>query len=76
MFKLDENLDPILNTLTGIGLMETVGIAIENFKPFNKLADNLKMNQLKSQKIDQKTANKQRQLFGYLFKDSKYDYQR
>lgn len=49
--KLDENLEPILNSLTGIGLMETVGIAIENFKPFNKLADNLKMNQLKSQKI-------------------------
>ena len=49
--KLDDQLNPLLNTISGAGEVQTLDIAIENFKPFQRLGDKLKIDALKSQRF-------------------------
>jgi hypothetical protein len=46
--KLDEHMQPNLNTLTGEGKLQTANVIINNFTPLVKVADVLKMDQFKS----------------------------
>jgi hypothetical protein len=46
--KLDEHMQPNLNTLTGGGKLQTDNVIINNFTPLVKVADVLKMDQFKS----------------------------
>jgi hypothetical protein len=46
--KLDEHMQPNLNTLTGGGKLQTANVIINNFTPLVKVADVLKMDQFKS----------------------------
>ncbi len=45
--KLDQQMNPVLNTLGGEGKMTTANVVISNFKPLVKLAEELKMDQYK-----------------------------
>jgi hypothetical protein len=44
---LDDKMEPVMNTLNGKGTLSTAGIVVNNFEPINKMADALKMDQLK-----------------------------
>jgi len=44
---MDEKNRPILNTINGKGKLTTSGVSIANFEPLNKIADALKMGDLK-----------------------------
>jgi hypothetical protein len=44
---LDENMEPVLNSLAGGGTLSTGGVVIQNFEPISKMADALKMEQYK-----------------------------
>lgn len=46
--KLDEHMQPNLNTLTGGGKLQTANVIINNFTPLVKVADVLKMDQFKA----------------------------
>ncbi|MEP7263205.1 MAG: AsmA-like C-terminal region-containing protein [Bacteroidota bacterium] len=48
--KLDSKMEPVMNTLNGNGKLQTTNVTITNFTPLVKLADALKMDQLKSVK--------------------------
>lgn len=45
--KLDSKMDPVMNTLNGAGKLQTGNVTLTNFTPLVKLADALKMDQLK-----------------------------
>ncbi len=49
--KLDNNMTPVYNTLSGSGLAILSNVFFQNFEPFNKLASELKVDRLSSQKI-------------------------
>ncbi len=49
--KLDKNMTPQYNTLTGGGITILSNVFFENFEPFNKLAEELKVGRLAKQKI-------------------------
>lgn len=49
--KLDKNMSPVYNTLSGGGLAILSNVFFQNFEPFNKLANELKVDRLSSQKI-------------------------
>jgi hypothetical protein len=44
---LDDKMEPVLNTLNGGGRLSTSGVVVNNFEPINKMAETLKMDQLK-----------------------------
>ena len=44
---LDEHMEPVLNTLTGGGKLQTKNVVVEGFEPINKLADALKQEKYK-----------------------------
>lgn len=48
--KLDSKMEPVMNTLNGNGTLQTTNVTITNFTPLVKLADALKMEQLKAVK--------------------------
>jgi hypothetical protein len=45
---LDNNMEPVINSLKGQGLLNTSAVIIKNFEPLTKLAEQLKMDQLKA----------------------------
>ena len=45
---LDNNMEPVINSLKGQGLLNTSAVVVRNFEPLTKLADQLKMDQLKA----------------------------
>ena len=45
--KLDKNLQPVLSTLTGGGVLSTNNVIISNFPPLVKVAETLKLDQFK-----------------------------
>ena len=49
--KLDEHMDPEMNTLNGNGKLQTGNVSIVNFPPLIKIADALKMDQYKAVSI-------------------------
>lgn len=49
--KLDKNMTPVYNSLSGTGLAILSNVFFSNFEPFNKLASELKVDRLASQKI-------------------------
>ena len=49
--SLGEDMMPILTTLNGEGLVQTFNLFFENFEPFNKLANELKISRLTKQNI-------------------------
>ncbi|HSH67906.1 MAG TPA: AsmA-like C-terminal region-containing protein, partial [Bacteroidia bacterium] len=44
---LDEQMSPVMNTLTGGGKLQTKNVVVEGFEPINKLADALKQEKYK-----------------------------
>lgn len=50
--QLDEKMEPVLNTLTGGGKLNTNKVTLEGFTPVNKVADALKMEKLKKQELN------------------------
>lgn len=62
--KLNEKMEPELNTLTGGGNMQTKSIYIEGFEPLNKLAEKLKISRLSKQTINDVNVS-------YTFKDGR-----
>ncbi|MFT4879416.1 MAG: hypothetical protein ACJAU0_002426 [Flavobacteriales bacterium] len=49
---LDDNMEPIENTITGGGKVQTKSVFIDKFEPLNKLASELKMERLAKQTIE------------------------
>ena len=49
--KLDEHMDPVMNTLNGNGKLQTGNVSIINFPPLIKIAEALKMDQYKAVNI-------------------------
>jgi hypothetical protein len=45
--KLDEKMEPLMNSLAGGGMLSTAGVIVQNFEPISKMADALKMEQYK-----------------------------
>lgn len=46
--EMDQKMEPVYNSLTGGGKLQTSGLTVDNFKPLVRLADMLKMDQFKS----------------------------
>jgi hypothetical protein len=46
--EMDQKMEPVYNSLTGGGKLQTSGLTVDNFKPLVKVADMLKMDQFKS----------------------------
>ncbi|MFM2190898.1 MAG: hypothetical protein RL491_1284, partial [Bacteroidota bacterium] len=46
--EMDQKMEPVYNTMTGGGKLQTSGLTVDNFKPLVKVADILKMDQFKS----------------------------
>ncbi len=46
--EMDQKMEPVYNSLTGGGKLQTSGLKVDNFKPLVKVADMLKMDQFKS----------------------------
>ncbi|MFM7176595.1 MAG: AsmA-like C-terminal region-containing protein, partial [Bacteroidota bacterium] len=46
--EMDQKMEPVYNSLTGGGKLQTSGLTVDNFKPLVKLADMIKMDQFKS----------------------------
>lgn len=44
---LDQKMEPVLNTLTGGGMLKTKSVVVSGFEPLNKLADAVKMEKYK-----------------------------
>lgn len=63
---LDQNMEPIMNTMTGGGKLITKSVVIEGFEPINKLADLLK--QEKYKKLAMTDVN-----VSYEFKDGRVE---
>jgi len=53
---LDSNMEPVLNSLTGDGILNTHNVTIENFKPLVKASEVLKMEQLKIAEVSDVTV--------------------
>jgi hypothetical protein len=49
--KLDQHMNPVMNSLNGKGNLKTQQIVVSNFEPLSKLADKLKMEQLKKMEV-------------------------
>ena len=49
---LDGNMNPIFSSLTGGGGVETAQVIVENFKPLLKIAESLKLDNWKKQRVD------------------------
>lgn len=50
--RLDAQMNPVLNTLTGSGALKTGNVLLTNFEPVSKIADALKMPQYKQLALD------------------------
>jgi len=50
--KLNDKMEPQMNTLTGGGRMQTKSVYVEGFEPLNKLAEKLKISRLAKQTIN------------------------
>lgn len=50
--KLNDKMEPQMNTLTGGGHMQTKSVYVEGFEPLNKLAEKLKISKLSKQTIN------------------------
>lgn len=55
--KLDQQMSPVYNTLTGEGYVASKNIFIEGFEPLNKLAQELKIEKLAKQNIQDVKVN-------------------
>lgn len=62
--KMDQQLSPIYNTITGSGYVASKSIFIEGFEPLNRLAQELKIQKLAKQNIQDVKVN-------FEFKDGK-----
>lgn len=49
--RMDDKMDPVMQTLNGGGKLTTQSVTLSNFEPVNKLADALKMNQYKQMNL-------------------------
>lgn len=61
---LDEHMEPVMNTLTGGGKLNTNSVTVEGFEPINKLADALKQEKYKKLTFENVNAS-------YTFKDGR-----
>ena len=61
---LNENMEPVLETLGGFGRVQIEDVLIEKFEPLNKLANELKINKLAKQRFEDLNI-------GYKFEDGK-----
>ncbi len=61
---LDEHMEPVMNTLTGGGKLQTNSVTVEGFEPINKFADALKQEKYKKLKFENINAS-------YSFKDGR-----
>ncbi|HUM46100.1 MAG TPA: AsmA-like C-terminal region-containing protein, partial [Chitinophagales bacterium] len=50
--RLDQHMQPLLNTMTGNGTLKTGNVVLSNFEPVSKMADALKMQQYKQLALD------------------------
>lgn len=64
--KLDEHLQPKMQTLTGSGKLSTMNVVISQFPPLVKVADALKMDQFKQLKVGNTNLS-------YKFKNGRVD---
>ncbi len=49
--RMDEKMEPVMNSLSGGGKLTTQKVTLSNFEPVNKLADALKMSQYKQMEL-------------------------
>ncbi|MBA3898824.1 MAG: AsmA family protein [Bacteroidetes bacterium] len=49
---LDDKMDPVMNSLNGKGILSTANVIVNNFEPINKMADALKMDNLKKMALN------------------------
>lgn len=49
---LDNKMEPVINSLNGSGNLRTASVVVKNFEPLTKLADQLKMDQLKDLNVN------------------------